>query len=333
MTDIASNQHLERCDGNTLAVGCCVGVAAEILNSLKLSPEARSVASASMPGRMSCESCGRGVRLYCARCVWSAVPLPPPVRLGIQVHILRHPKEPAEKSSAVPLPLLAMHGEVKLHDFPMATDDATALTHEPGTWLLYPSSHSVDASVVDWGTVSRLVLIDSRWQHAGAVLSQTSGLHTLPMMHLTGGRSRFWRSASEKLPQDAGLLSTAECLHAALLARRAALPSEEDTDCALDDLLLFFALRHRIIAERYAGDPMRACCPHCQEAARRSAVHRGNATKKSAKPDPEATVSKEAKVSEKFSHCTDCSEEEAQVLYGRKLSCTATDFSFHRNII
>jgi hypothetical protein len=219
--------------------------------------------------------------------------LPPPLDLGVKVLIYRHPKEPEVKSSASPLPLLSPDVSVKEWTVEAAADAATGLS--AGTWLVFPGEGAVDASAVEWASVSQLVLIDSRWTHARAMAS-APGLLELPRVRLGGavaahapsadgdataagasavgtdtlageaarsaalgggggavghavssaaadpddgaasaaassapagavgpggpacsaavGRaSRFWRTATEKLDGEVGLLSTAECVH------------------------------------------------------------------------------------------------------------------------
>lgn len=111
-------------------------------------------------GRDKCPSCGRAVRLYCATCLHSVVPLPEPLQLPLPVLILRHPKEPAAKSSA---PGLALLSDCALRP------SADALL--PGTWLVFPTEKALEASAVDWSEVKGLVLLDSRWKHAKAMLA------------------------------------------------------------------------------------------------------------------------------------------------------------------
>ena len=112
-------------------------------------------------GKCLCPGCSKWVRLYCSQCVRSVVPLPEPLRLGLQVLILRHPKEPAAKSSATPLPLLSE--DVRVVEWKPSLDLELL---KPGTWLVYPSEDAVDAHSVPWEDVQRLVLVDSRWKHA-----------------------------------------------------------------------------------------------------------------------------------------------------------------------
>lgn len=168
--------------------------------------------------RAECPSCRKWVRLYCARCVRSVVELPEPLSLTLQVMILRHPKEAAAKSSATPLSLLSPDIQVREWG-PHCVDQ----TWEPGTWLAFPSEDATDASSVDWAEVTGLVLVDSRWKHAKAVVDDPKlQLRTLPAMKLgpeSSVRSCFWRSATEKLDLE-GLLSTAECLHWLLKLRQ-----------------------------------------------------------------------------------------------------------------
>jgi len=81
------------------------------VDSLALSDAARAaVVVAERTLRVTCPECGRNVPFYCTRCMWTPLPLPPPLSLGVRVHIIRHKKEPASKSSAVLLPKLVAEG-------------------------------------------------------------------------------------------------------------------------------------------------------------------------------------------------------------------------------
>ena len=92
------------------------------------------------------------------------VPCPEPLQLPVQVVILRHSKEPAGKSSA---PGLALLSDCALR--PCAEE------LPPGTWLVFPTESAQDASQVDWKEVKGLVLLDSRWKHAKAMLADDAG--------------------------------------------------------------------------------------------------------------------------------------------------------------
>merc|ERR1740129_2211710 len=58
--------------------GCGRAQAAlDFLDSLQLSDCARAAAAVANDNpRFACEQCGRETRLYCTRCMWSALPLP-----------------------------------------------------------------------------------------------------------------------------------------------------------------------------------------------------------------------------------------------------------------
>lgn len=147
--------------------------ALSFLKSLKFSQAARVAAKA------ECPECGKLVRLYCSNCIRSVVPTPEPLQLGLNVLILRHPKEAAAKSSATPLPLLSR--DVQVEEWSKA--DCSAKTMGPGTWLVFPSPDALDACNVDWSTVTGLVLVDSRWKHARAVVEDPRlKLKDLPAM-------------------------------------------------------------------------------------------------------------------------------------------------------
>ena len=91
--------------------------------------------------RSDCPDCGKAVRLYCSKCVQSVIPLPQPLDLGLQVLILRHPKEAAAKSSATPLPLLSRDIEVCEWQSNSCPENCSAMG--PGTWLVFPSQEPV----------------------------------------------------------------------------------------------------------------------------------------------------------------------------------------------
>lgn len=146
------------------------------LDSLKFSCEADVTKLA----RAECPKCGKVVRLYCAKCVQSVVPIPQ-LHLGLRVLILRHPKEAAAKSSATPLSLLSR--DIQVCEWPGG--DFSPLS--PGTWLVFPSQDAIDASSVDWSGVTGLVLVDSRWKHAKSVVDDPElKLKDLPAMKLLG---------------------------------------------------------------------------------------------------------------------------------------------------
>lgn len=247
------------------------------VDSLALSDAARAaVVVAERTLRVTCPECGRNVPFYCTRCMWTPLPLPPPLSLGVRVHIIRHKKEPASKSSAVLLPKLVAEGDLALHEWSNGSSSSLAeAVQQPGTWLLYPRDDAVDAASVDWSTVSQIVLIDSQWSKASAVGSDPC-LAALPAMRLTNGpRTCFWRVATRRLDGVEGLLSTAECVRHTLGVRAAALrlgKSEvyQDGD-RLDDLLLLFALQLRAVASESKN-----CCPWCTDADRRLRVDAGH---------------------------------------------------------
>ncbi|CAE8621108.1 unnamed protein product, partial [Polarella glacialis] len=136
--------------------------ALDFLTNLRLSAGARVAADASAGGaRFECEGCGKATRLYCTRCLRSSLPLPPPLSLGLQVLVLRHPKEPAAKSSAAPLPMLASDVEVRewspsLPEHDGDGTDAPSAPLAPGTWLVYPTASAAEASEVNWTEVTGL---------------------------------------------------------------------------------------------------------------------------------------------------------------------------------
>lgn len=152
--------------------------ALSFLKSLKFSQ------AASVAAKAECPECGKLVRLYCSNCIRSVVPTPEPLQLGLNVLILRHPKEAAGKSSATPLPLLSR--DVQVEEW-SSQADCSAMgpmgPMAPGTWLVFPSPDALDACNVDWSSVTQLVLVDSRWKHARAVVEDPRlKLKDLPAM-------------------------------------------------------------------------------------------------------------------------------------------------------
>ena len=137
--------------------------AAAFLDTLELSIGSRDSFEEFLQKSL-CPGCSKWVRLYCSRCLQSVVPLPEPLQLGLQVLILRHPKEAAAKSSATPLPLLSP--DISVREWRPGLSKDLEFLGSPGTWLVYPSEDAVDASNMRWEDVRHLVLVDSRWKHA-----------------------------------------------------------------------------------------------------------------------------------------------------------------------
>merc|ERR1712226_397967 len=126
-----------------------------------------TVESATDGAPFTCELCQRVGRLYCARCPWTPLAVPKPLQLGVKALIISHPKEPIHKSSCGALPLLSPD-DVELLEWPKDGGKGKA-DHPSGTWLVFPREDAVDAMDVDWTSVTKLVLIDSRWKHAKSV--------------------------------------------------------------------------------------------------------------------------------------------------------------------
>eukprot|EP00928_Gymnodinium_smaydae_P013267 TRINITY_DN14857_c0_g3_i1.p1 TRINITY_DN14857_c0_g3~~TRINITY_DN14857_c0_g3_i1.p1 ORF type:complete len:358 (-),score=84.02 TRINITY_DN14857_c0_g3_i1:30-1067(-) len=250
--------------------------AEEFVARLQFSPEARAVVDAGSPPQRPCEECGRSSVVICTKCVRAVVPLPPPLRLGLQAHVLRAPKEAVGRSSAASLPLLAPE-DVRLHGLgePGAAAALEALAAEEGTWLVYPREDAVEVTDVDWAAVRNVVLIDCRWAVAGAILKEHPAIARLPALRLShGARSAFHRPAASGLPTDVGLVSTAECLWLLLQARAQSPAARLEEYERLDDLLYLFALQSRMVADRYSaaaladGGAGAVCCPKCRNKAK-----------------------------------------------------------------
>eukprot|EP00930_Biecheleria_cincta_P055062 TRINITY_DN41435_c0_g1_i1.p1 TRINITY_DN41435_c0_g1~~TRINITY_DN41435_c0_g1_i1.p1 ORF type:complete len:320 (-),score=62.86 TRINITY_DN41435_c0_g1_i1:117-1076(-) len=258
--------------------------ALNLVHSLALSQVGQAALQAACAEpRFTCGVCGHNTRLYCLRCLWTPLPLP---RLDFDLHVLvlRHEKESAAKSSSAPLPMLAPKAVQVVEWQGTTTAEATV---KPGAWLVFPRRDATDAAQVDWTKVSQLVLIDSRWKHAKAMAADPR-LAELPAMRVEGcPKSCFWRSITEKLESEEGLVSTVECIRHALELRREALGQQgadfgnaavdREEELHLDDLLLLFALRLRLIVGDYIAEGK--CCPWCTETERRRLVHEGNARK------------------------------------------------------
>lgn len=248
------------------------------LNSLNWGIEAREAYEAAEENsQFECNECGRAARLYCGRCVTTPLALPRHFQLGVNILVYRHPKESKLKSSSTPLPLLTP--EVVVKEWSPESMIESASGNQPGTWLVFPREDAVDATEVHWDEVSQLIVLDSRWGHAKA-MADSPRLRGLPSLRLGGSsatRSQFWRTVTEKMDQEQGLLSTVECIHQVLLCRSEyqSQKRNEEVKFHIDDLLLFFALRLRLVIEDYARNPNR-CCPWCTETEKRRCVHSGN---------------------------------------------------------
>lgn len=259
--------------------GCLAArFAQQAIRELNLSQEAKNILQLPVPQeRWKCPECGRKTAtLFCPLCIKGVLPLPERIQLGLEVHILRHPREPASKSSAAGLPLLA--DDIHCHDLGSATitDYLGNLLSREGMWVVYPSPHAVPTSCVDWSKVSSIMLIDCRWAQANGVVRDHPALTNMPAIRLeTSARSMFWRRGFAE-NETQGFVSTAECLRLLLRERAKALGHAEEP---LDHLLLFFAQQHQIITQYYAESQSGKCCPWCVEEDRRRRIRKGTTNK------------------------------------------------------
>ncbi|PFH34788.1 DTW domain-containing protein [Besnoitia besnoiti] len=197
--------------------------------------------------RHVCEGCGHSRAFWCGSC-HQAVGSPealariPRLELPLTFHIVRHPKEKATKSSAVPLSILAP-GQVHIHMFPdlppalFTEGDAAAVSagdvreHGQGArrrlHVLLPDDDATSIDQVNWEEVEGCILLDCTWFQVPG-MRRHPALAQLPKISLGAHSSVFWRQHKHNEPC---YLSTAECVYYVLLACHEA--TERDTSQAL----------------------------------------------------------------------------------------------------
>eukprot|EP01069_Polyplicarium_translucidae_P006082 Polyplicarium_translucidae@DN2901_c0_g1_i3.p3 len=188
--------------------------------------------------RTVCCNCKRSCRFVCVNCrsiVPAVRPFVPTVsHLPFRVHVILHPKEKQSKCSAVPQSCLAPD-----YIFIHSSEDIPALPADAA--LLFPAGEgsTTDAAAVDWKTVPDLVVIEATWSQATAIAAEER-LKNLRRVSISEQTTRFWRH--QRGPSSR--LATAEAVHYAVkLAARS-----EGREA--DDLLFFFELSRRIVAQR-----------------------------------------------------------------------------------
>ncbi|CBZ55523.1 conserved hypothetical protein [Neospora caninum Liverpool] len=187
--------------------------------------------------RHICEGCGRSRSFWCGSC-HRAVGSPearariPRLQLPFPFHIVRHPKEKASKSSAVPLAILAPD-HVHIHMFPdlpasLFPVDSGATPSELGRvgqrepparaarrlHVLLPDDDATPIDQVNWDDVEGCVLLDCTWFQVPG-LRRHPGIAPLPKIALPSHSSIFWRQHKRN---EACFLSTAECVYHVLVA-------------------------------------------------------------------------------------------------------------------
>lgn len=156
-------------------------------------------ASASKPSRIGskspCPQCHtvRNNRIYCYECL---LPLPGislprlGARLPVNLVLIRHPKEPRSKSSAVHAQVIAGAEQVRTLEVPLAQD----VSFDPATTcVVFPGPTA--KAVAELGNLSELktvVVLDSTWSDAGK-LSRLPQLDGLPRVQLKSYTTFFWR--------------------------------------------------------------------------------------------------------------------------------------------
>jgi len=194
--------------------------------------------------RQVCSQCKRRRKFYCYNC---HIPLTsvPRVALPLRADIVHHPAESLAKRTSV-------HGALLAPEFVRIVEfDPAALAPYPpaSTVLLFPSAQSVrlqDLPRAELDAIERVVLVDSQWQRANAVLRHPA-LRALRPIHLSSGaQTAFWRYQS--FGRDH--LATIEALY---YFEREYLEAKTGKPYAgeFDDLLWYFSFNYRLIQQYY----------------------------------------------------------------------------------
>ncbi|EPT25591.1 DTW domain-containing protein [Toxoplasma gondii TgCatPRC2] len=194
--------------------------------------------------RHICEGCGHSRSFWCGSC-HCAVGSPearariPRLQLPLTFHIVRHPKEKASKSSAVPLGIVAPD-QVHIHTFPdlppslfpgrssvdksSEQQDRKEFKRGKRLHVLLPDDDATPIDRVNWDEVEGCVLLDCTWFQVPG-LRRHPGISELPKIALGGYSSIFWRQHKHN---EACFLSTAECVYHVLVAFHEAAARRKD---------------------------------------------------------------------------------------------------------
>jgi len=195
-----------------------------------------------------CQKANQNNRVYCYHCL-VPVGLPaenvlPRVKLPIKLDVLRHPKELKTKSTALHSQVLCGSEDVRTVELPQV-DQLTDVDPET-TLLLYPSAtaNSMD-EIENLEAITRVVVVDSTWQQANAVLR--SDFCKKLKRHVKLGNSHstsFWRHQTKGEDH----LATIEAIYFFFRERYEAL-NKGEYDGRYDNLLYIFSGMLRIVEE------------------------------------------------------------------------------------
>lgn len=207
--------------------------------------------------RQTCGDCNRSAHLYCPRCKVATLPPAfqvPPVALPVNVDIIHHPQENTNKSTSIHACVLSP-AHCRMLEFPKGVPE-----YDPSeTVLLYPTEDATfmeDVKPESLRNIKRILVIESTWQK-GQVVAAHPHLKALRKIRIRNRESTFWRY------QELGnqFLSTLEAIYYTQIdfynAAHASEEKKEETavqayNGQFDDLMLFYAHNHALIAQRYA---------------------------------------------------------------------------------
>ncbi|KAH3762935.1 fibroblast growth factor 7 [Pelomyxa schiedti] len=167
-------------------------------------------------------------------------------KLPVDVDIIHYPTELLTKSTAVHAKLLAPT-QVSIIDYPNVPDYSLS-----DHLLLYPSKTSVslnELSLEDLRQVRKLVVIDSQWHKANAVLRHPN-LQKLRCVKIVTSKTLFWRY------QQHGdeFLATIEAIYQFMREHFEASQSSPYAG-AYDNLLFYYSFFYNLIQTAYKSNP------------------------------------------------------------------------------
>lgn len=177
-----------------------------------------------------------------------------PTRLPLPLTILKHRRELEGKSTAVHAKLLAPESvEIVPYDPQVSARGTPPLAIDGKSMLvLFPSSEARPVGEVDWGNISRLLVIDGTWQQAKSMLASLRETMPVQCVRLRDTHETlFWRY------QRIGphCLSTIEAIYHFYRELEEALGVPQDPK--LDNMLWFFSHQYELIQEDYRRNPER----------------------------------------------------------------------------
>ncbi|XP_026190631.1 DTW domain-containing protein 1-like [Cyclospora cayetanensis] len=193
-------------------------------------PPRRRSESAVAGRRRCCGGCGRQRAFYCSSCCClvlseATASHVPRVALPFRLHVVRHPKEKAAKSSAIPLRLLAPNDAVlyEVHGSLLSTrvwggpsgGPPSPWASRKGVVLLLPEEGAPPASRIRWEEITDVVVADCTWYQVPG-MQKHPALKELPRVRLDGQGGAFWRRHKGGPPE---FLSSAEAVYLLLRER------------------------------------------------------------------------------------------------------------------